>query len=156
VDGIALIVAFALLAVHHLRNGDVQLAAGFLVFLAGETLIVSGSAMDVTAIGPLFAAGAGLWSAALAMTSASLVPPLFVRITGAIGSVLFAITALLIFGGKDIAPLSKPLPFYAFPFLAITLFGWAWTHLASHPERVGTRSREQSNFNAAPPRDVSA
>jgi hypothetical protein len=28
-----------LLAVHHLRNGREQLAAGFLVFLAGETLM---------------------------------------------------------------------------------------------------------------------
>ena len=57
--------ASALLAVHHLRNGREQLAAGFLVFLAGETLIVSGSAMDLAASAPLFAAGAGLWAAAL-------------------------------------------------------------------------------------------
>ncbi len=52
--------ASALLAVHHLRNGREQLAAGFLVFLAGETLIVSGSAMDLAASAPLLAAGAGL------------------------------------------------------------------------------------------------
>jgi hypothetical protein len=30
--------------------------------------------------------------------------------------------------------LSKPLPFGAYPFLAVTLFGWAWTHL--RPARV--------------------
>ena len=47
--------ASALLAVHHLRNGSEQLAAGFPVFLAGETLIVSGSAMDLAASAPLFA-----------------------------------------------------------------------------------------------------
>ena len=53
-DGIALVVASALLALHHLRKGDVHLSAGFLVFLAGETLIVSGSAMDVAASAPSF------------------------------------------------------------------------------------------------------
>src|SRR3954447_20579058 len=64
-DGVALVVGSALLCVHHLRRGDAQLAAGFLVFLAGETLIVSGSAMDLAVSAPSFAAGAGLWSAAL-------------------------------------------------------------------------------------------
>src|SRR5512145_1731263 len=71
VDGVALVVASALLVVHHARQGHDQLAAGFLVFLAGETLIVSGSAMDLVASAPTFAAGAGLWSAALAIISAS-------------------------------------------------------------------------------------
>ena len=33
-DGIALVVGSALLAVHHLRQGHDELAAGFLVFLA--------------------------------------------------------------------------------------------------------------------------
>src|SRR5690348_8052627 len=63
VDGIAIIVGSALLVVHHLREGNAQLAAGFLVFLAGETLIVSGSAMELVASASLFAAGAGLWAA---------------------------------------------------------------------------------------------
>ena len=52
IDGVALVVASALLAVYYLRQGDLQLAAGFLVFLAGETLIVSGSAMDLAASAP--------------------------------------------------------------------------------------------------------
>src|SRR5262245_63515749 len=60
IDGTALVVASALLAVHHLRRGDEQLATGFLVILAGETLMVSGSAVDLAAVGPTFAAGAGL------------------------------------------------------------------------------------------------
>ena len=93
VDGVALIVASALLAVHHVRQGHDQLAAGFLVFLAGETLIVSGSAMELT------------------------------------------VTAARMFGGAALTPLSKPLPFYAYPFLAITLFGWAWAHVRSCPTR---------------------
>ena len=132
-DGVALIVASALLAVHHLREGHDQLAAGFLVFLAGETLIVSGSAMTLAESAASVAAGAGLWSAALALISASPVLPVFVRATGAVAALLLGITAARIFAGGDLNPLSKPLPFYAYPFLAITLLGWAWVHLRSRP-----------------------
>lgn len=127
-DGVALVVASALLSLHHLRRGDAQLAAGFLVFLAGETLILSGSAMGLAASAPSFAAGAGLWSAALALVSASPIMPGLVRVTGMIAAILFAVTAARIFGGAGLTPLSEPLPFYGYPFLAATLFGWAWVH----------------------------
>jgi len=135
VDGIAIVVGSALLVVHHVREGNDQLAAGFLVFLAGETLIVAGSAMELAASAPSFAAGAGLWSAALALVSGSPLVPAFIRATGAIASVLLAVTAVRIFGGGGLTPLSKPLPFYAYPFLAITLLGWAWVHVRSRPVR---------------------
>ena len=137
-DGTALILACALLTVHHVRNGNDQLAAGFLVFLAGETLIVSGSGMDLAASAPSFAAGAALWSAALALISASKALPIFVRATGAIAAVLFAVTAARIFAGGDLTPLSKPLPFGAYPFLALTLFGWAWAHVRRASPAVAT------------------
>lgn len=127
-DGIALVVASALLGLHHLRRGDLQLAAGFLVFLAGQTLIVSGSAMDLAASAPSFAAGTGLWAAALALISAPPAMPRLVRVTGTIAAVLFAVTAAAIFSGAGLTSLSDPLPFYAYPFLAVTLFGWAWAH----------------------------
>jgi hypothetical protein len=133
-DGVLLIVASALLAVHHLRQGHEQLAAGFLVFLAGETLIVAGSAMELAASIPLFAAGAGLWAAGLTLVSAASVLPVLVRVTGGIAAVLFAVTAVCIFSGTALTPLSTPLPFYAYPFLAITLFGWAWAH-GNRPRR---------------------
>lgn len=133
VDGIAIIVGCALLVAHHVRENNVQLAAGFMVFLAGETLIVSGSAMDLVASAPLFAAGAGLWSAALAVISTAPAMPAFIKATGAIASVLFAVTSLRIFSGIALTALSEPLPFYAYPFLAVTLFGWAWTHVRSRP-----------------------
>ncbi|MEP7001669.1 MAG: hypothetical protein ABI969_14375 [bacterium] len=135
VDGIAIIVGCALLVAHHVREGNVQLAAGFLVFLAGETLIVSSSAMDLVAGAPIFAAGAGLWSAALAIVSAAPTLPTLIRATGAIASGLFAVTAIRMFGGGALTALSEPLPFYAYPFLAITLFGWAWVHVRSGPAR---------------------
>ena len=131
-DGIALVIGSALLAVHHLREGDDLLAAGFLVYLAGEALMLSGTGMDLEASAPSFAAGAGLWAAGLALTSASRVLPAFVRATGTVAAILFAVTAARMFGGGALTPLSKPLPFYAYPFLAITLFGWAWAHVRSN------------------------
>ena len=34
--------------------------------------------------------------------------------------------AVQIFSGHALTPLSQPLPVFAYPFLADTLFGWAW------------------------------
>ena len=127
-DGIALIVATALLTIHHFRRGNDAVAAGFLVFVVGETLILSGAAMDLAASGPLFAAGTGLWAASLALVSAPTVMPSWVRVVAAFAALLFAIVALQIFMGRVLTPLSQPLPFFAYPFLAVTLFGWAWVH----------------------------
>jgi hypothetical protein len=127
-DGTALVMGALLLAVHHIKLGNEQLAAGFFTFVAGQTLVVSSSAMDLAASSPSFGAGVGLWAAGLALVSASSGMPIFVRATGAIASVLFAIVALQIFGGTALTPLSNPLPFNAYPFLVLTLFGWAWVH----------------------------
>ena len=128
IDGTAIVVGMALLAVHHVRLGHELLAAGFLVFLAGETLIVSGSAMDLAASAPTVAGGFALWCAGTLLVSASPYHPLWVRATGAIAAILLGTTAVMIFCGGTLTPLSKPLPFFAFPFLALTLVGWAWTH----------------------------
>jgi hypothetical protein len=40
---------------------------------------------------------------------------------------MLTVTALRIFGGAPILPTSSPLPFFAYPFLVATLFGWIWT-----------------------------
>jgi hypothetical protein len=135
IDGTAIIVGCAIIAVHHVRRGDELRAAGFLVFLAGETLIVSASAVPLADASPTLAAGAGLWAAGLALVSASSAVPLLVRGTGVVAAVLLAVTAARIFGGAALTPLSTPLPFFAYPFLAATLVGWAWAHLRPHPTR---------------------
>lgn len=128
VDGTALIVATALLTVHHLRRGNDLAAAGFLVFVAGETLILAGAAMDLEASAPSFAAGVALWAASLALVSASNVVPVLVKGVGLVAAFLFTVVAAEIFAGRALTPLSEPLPFFAYPFLAATLFGWAWVH----------------------------
>ena len=128
VDGTALVVASALLAIHHSRLGNVLAAAGFLVFVAGETLVLSGSAMTLEASAPSFAAGVSLWAASLALVSASNTVPLWTRVVGYVAALLFAAVAVRSFMGAALTPLSEPLPFFAYPFLALTLLGWAWAH----------------------------
>lgn len=130
-DGTALVLGAALLAVHHVRLGNEQLAAGFLLFVAGQTLVVSTSAMELSASSATFGAGVGLWAAALALISGSSAMPILVRVTGAIAAVFFAVTSLQIYSGTALDPLSRPLPFVAYPFLVLTLFGWAWAHYRS-------------------------
>lgn len=127
-DGIALIVAAALLTIHYFRRGNDVVAAGFLVFVVGEGLILSGAAMDLAASAPLFAAGVGLWAASLTLISASHVMPRWVRGVGFFAALLFTVVAIQIFSGRALTPLSQPLPFFAYPFLAATLFGWAWVN----------------------------
>ena len=128
-DGTALIVATALLAVHHVRRGNDVVAAGFLVFVVGEALILSTAAMVLAASTPSFGAGVALWAASLALVSGPNVMPALIRGIGFIGSLLFAVAAVEIFFGRALTPLSEPLPFFSYPFLAATLFGWAWAHL---------------------------
>jgi hypothetical protein len=125
-DGIALIAATALLTLRHFRQGNDVVAAGFLTFVVGESLILSGAAMDLAAGAPVFAAGVGLWAASLAFVSTPNVMPSWLRVVAAIAALLFAAVAVQIFMGRALTPLSHPLPFFAYPFLAITLFGWAW------------------------------
>ncbi len=125
IDGTALVVAAALLAVHFIRCSQDSLAAGFLVFIAGQALVVSGSAMSLEASGPSFCAGAALWAAALVLISVPKIMPLPVRVLGGIAALLLAATALQAFAGRSLTPLSEPLPFYANPFLVLTMLGWA-------------------------------
>ena len=125
-DGIALVVAAALLAIHYYRKGEDVVAAGFLVFVAGEALILSVAAMELAASGPVFGAGAGLWAASLGLISAPKVAASWVRIVGAIAGLLFFAVALQLFMGRNLTPLSQPLPFLAYPFFVTALLGWAW------------------------------
>ena len=127
-DGIALIVATAMLTVHYFRRGNDIVAAGFLVFVVGETLIVASAAMDLVTSGPIFAAGVGLWAASLTLVSAPKVMPAWVRVVALVAALLFVIVAVQLFMGHALTPLSQPLPFLAYPFLVATLFGWAWVH----------------------------
>ena len=126
IDGIAIVVAAALLAAHLLRRGQDTAGAGFLIFIAGQSLVVSGSALSLEASAAVFGAGAGLWAAALLVISAPDLMPKAVRVVGCVAALLLAATAVQIFAGRSLTPLSEPLPFLAYPLLVVTLLGWAW------------------------------
>jgi hypothetical protein len=99
IDGVALVMASALLTIWFYRKGQDLAATGFLVFIVGEGIILSSVAMDLPASTPSFGARVSLWALALALISASAVFPWLVRALGFLAAVLFAMTALQIFGG---------------------------------------------------------
>ncbi len=74
----------------------------------------------------MFAAGVGLWAASLGLVSTPKVMPSWLRIVAVLAALPFAAVAVQVFMGRALTPLSQPLPFFAYPFLAVTLFGWAW------------------------------
>jgi len=125
-DGTVLVIATALLTIHHFRKGNDVVAAGFLVYVAGQALILSSAAMDLAASAPVFGAGAGLWAGSLFLLSAPRVAALWVRLVGVVAGALFLIVAIQLFLGRALTALSQPLPYFAYPFLVATLVGWAW------------------------------
>jgi hypothetical protein len=128
-DGAGLVAATAILAIQFFRKGSDLVAAGFLVFAVGEGVILSGAAATLPASVPSFAAGTALWSAALLLTSIPKEFATWIRVAGILAAVLFAIVAGRIFWGEQLLPTSSPLPFFAYPFLVLTLAGWIWTLL---------------------------
>lgn len=129
IDSIGLVMATALLTLKFLRKGNDFVAAGFLVFAIGESVILSGTAAGLAGSVPSFAAGTALWATALLLVSIPRAFAIGIRIAGIVTSVLFAVTALRIFWGEDLLPISSPLPFFAYPFLVLTMIGWIWTLL---------------------------
>jgi hypothetical protein len=133
IDGVGLIMAGALLTLAFYRKGQDLVASGFLVFVVGEGLVLSGAAMDLAASVPSFGAGTSLWALALVLISIPRVFPLPVRLLGFLAAVLFGITAAQIFAGFQVTPTTAPLPFYAYPVLVATLVGWIWTLVKADP-----------------------
>lgn len=133
IDATGLIVATVILALAHHRAGRPEVAAGFLVYAIGEAVMLTGTAMSIEASVPAFAAGTALWSAGLALTSVPRVFAIWTRLAGLLASVLFGVISLRIFWGTAITPLSRPLPFYAYPFLVLTFIGWIVATLRFSP-----------------------
>ena len=128
-DSAAIILASSLLTLYYFKKGEEITAAGFLNFAIAETVIFSSSALDLNANIPSFGAGSFLWAISLVVISLQKVFPLVVRLAGLVAAVLFIIVSFLILTGHPLNALTKPLPFYAYPFFALTLLGWAWALL---------------------------
>jgi hypothetical protein len=124
IDGVALVVASALLAIRYLRRGDDAVAAGFVVFAIGEGLLVSGTGAGLDASVPSFGGGVALWAAGLALISAPSTMPLWARAAGLLAAVLFTVVAVRILLGEPLLPTASPLPFFAYPVLVLSFAGW--------------------------------
>lgn len=137
IDGVGLIVATALLTLKFVRRGNDCVAAGFLVFAIGESLLVSGTAAGLAGSVPSFGGGVALWAAALLLTSVPREFAPWVRLVGVVAAVLFLIVAARIFWGEPLLPTSAPLPFFAYPFLVLTFVGWIWALLGGERAKPG-------------------
>jgi hypothetical protein len=126
IDAVGLVVASALLTVKFLRKGNDCVAAGFLVFAIGESLLLSGTAAGLSGSVPSFAGGVALWATALLLTSIPKEFASWIRLVGVFAAILFFITAARVFWGEQLLPTSAPLPFFAYPLLVITFAGWMW------------------------------
>ena len=127
IDGVALVVATALLTMKYQRLGNDCVAAGFLTFLAGESLLLAGNAAGLQASVPSYAGGISLWAAALLMVSAPNTFALWMRLTGVVAAALFVASVGMILWGAPLLPTSSPLPAAGYPFLVLTFVGWIWT-----------------------------
>lgn len=129
IDGTALVVAAALLTTKYQRQGNDCVAAGFLTFVAGESLLLAGNAAGLEASVPAYAGGISLWAAALVLISAPKTFALWMRLTGLVAALLFAVSVGKILWGAPLLPTSSPLPAAGYPFLVLTFIGWIWTLL---------------------------
>lgn len=120
-------VATALQTMKYQRLGNDCVAAGFLTFLAGESLLLAGNAAGLQASVPSYVGGISLWAAALVMVSAPRTFALWMRLTALVAAVLFVVSAGMIVWGTPLLPTSSPLPAAGYPFLVATFVGWIWT-----------------------------
>ncbi|WP_181164954.1 hypothetical protein [Mesorhizobium sp. B2-9-1] len=133
IDGVGIVVATALLTMKYQRLGNDLVAAGFLTFLAGESLLLAGNAAGLQASVPSYAGGIALWAAGLVMVSAQATFALWMRLAASVAAVLFSVSVVMILWGAPLLPTSAPLPALGYPFLVLTFIGWIWTLLK--PER---------------------
>jgi hypothetical protein len=129
IDGVGVIVATTLLAIRFFRSGNDTVAAVFLVFALGESLLVSGTAAGLDASVPSFGGGVALWSAGLLLISLPKVLAMWIRAAGVVAAALFLIVAARILSGEHLVPTSSPLPFFAYPLVVLNFVGWISTLL---------------------------
>ena len=127
IDSCGLILAAALLIIYFSKRGYDIVSAGFFIFAIAESIVFFSCAGNLNEGITAFGTGTCLWALSIAVISSQKLFPLFVRCTGIISALLFTVTAFSIFTGHPATALTKPLPFFAYPFYAATLAGWAWT-----------------------------
>ena len=130
ISSIGLTVAAVLMAWKFAKENADLLSAGFLILAIGEAVMSGGAATDSISSGAQssFGAGMALYVPALLMISLPKGYPLFVRITGSLASIPFAIAAAMIFMGQEVLSTS-PFPSAGYGLLSLTIIGWIYTLL---------------------------
>jgi len=144
IDGVGVIIATMIMALTFVRSGRLEVAAGFLIYAVGESVMLGGTAMSLQQSVPAFAAGTALWCAGLTLTSVPRVFATWTRLAGLISAVLFGTVSITIFRGIPLTPITHPLPFFAYPFLVITFIGWI-VAIVSHGAEFGIDARAAAN-----------
>ena len=127
IDGVGLIIACILLTLYYYKKGSDITAAGFMIFALGECAIVSSNSIHLEDNVYTFGAGTALWALSLLVISSQKTYSLFIRSMGILSAILFSIVTVLIFTDHPLNGLTRPLPFFAYPFFVITILGWAWS-----------------------------
>jgi len=127
IDGVGLIIATILLTLYYYKKGSDITAAGFMIFALGECAIVSSNSIHLEDNIYTFGTGTALWALSLLVISSQKTYSILIRSTGIVSAILFSTVTVLIFTDHPINGLTKPLPFFAYPFFVITILGWAWS-----------------------------
>jgi beta-galactosidase len=125
--GVGLVAATTLLAMKAFKKGNNTVSLGFLIFAIGSAVMLSGVAAPLDGSVPSFAAAAALWSLALLLTSIPRGFAAWIRASGILTAIFFALTAVKIYRGHLLSSISFPFPMLAYPFLFLTVVGWFWS-----------------------------
>ncbi len=128
ISSVALVSATVFLAVKYLRENNDYMATGFLLFAIAEAIMTVGMPLGQIGGQPSFGAGMALYVPGLLFISIPKGFPFFIRISGILASIPFAMAAAKIFMGEQVLS-TTPLPGAGYGLLTITIGGWIWTFL---------------------------
>jgi len=127
ISSVGLIVAAVLISGKYAKENSEFVAAGFIMFAIAEAIMTVGTPEIPTGgAQPSFGAGMALYVPSLLLISLPNKFAIFVRITGTLASIPFAIASSKIFLGEEV-PSTSMLPSIGYTLLTITIIGWIWT-----------------------------
>ena len=129
ISSVGLIVAAVLISGKYAKENSEFVAAGFILFAIAEAVMTAGTASNTTSGSqPSFGAGMALYVPSLLLISIQRTFATFIRATGILTSIPFAIASAKIFMGGEV-PETSILPSIGYTLLTITIVGWIWTIL---------------------------
>ncbi|MBI4417905.1 MAG: hypothetical protein HY563_03945 [Ignavibacteriales bacterium] len=123
ISSLGLIIGAILLAGRSGRNGEDEVAAGFVLLAIAEAVMSGGTAAGLSGSQAAFAAGTALYVPALLFIGGPKSYPVWVRLAGILAAIPFAITAFRIYAGGEVLPGSE-LPSAGYGLLTIAMIGW--------------------------------